>query len=213
MGTVWVAVGLLVLALTLVDAFLTALAATRSYPREVVLVFVPVALLHIVGLGSFVIAIHPQHLQGGSSAVGVGVAVSAYIVGVNRAVDADRIAAIERTTRQLVDLKQPAAGVAWGPPWYALLCLPVIFASGMSPYGTPDSSVRVELMGLLNQKLGLRDPLTRWITGFDLENIGYLVVGALMLAWLGSRAFWKLGSVEERWARKDDSATVVGEGN
>lgn len=359
------------------------MAATRSYTREVVRVFIPVALLHVVGLGTFFIVIYPQHIQWGSSVFGVGVAVTAYILGVKHAFDADHIAAIDNTTRKLVDLKKPAAGVglffslghstvvflmaallalgvSWaiglasdgsgirtllgvfgtlvsgvfllmiglinavsffgilkvwrqarttalnqealerqldgrgfinrllrplvksvdrpakmygvgflfglgfdtaseiallllagtgvasGLPWYAVLCLPVIFAAGMSLFDTLDSAVMVkayswaainpvrkvyysltvtgisvmvavliggvELIGLLNEKLGLSDPFTRWIAGFDLENIGYLVVGALVAAWLASTAYWKLGRVEERWTRKTEAAKILGEG-
>ncbi|MGO4102409.1 HoxN/HupN/NixA family nickel/cobalt transporter [Leifsonia sp. YAF41] len=342
-----------------------------SYVTQLIRVFVPVVVMHVIGFGVFFVLIEPQHLKLGSSVFGVGIAITAYILGVKHAFDADHIAAIDNTTRKLVDLKKPAAGVglyfslghstvvflmaallalsvswavdlasdgngirdmlgifgtmvsgvfllliglinaisfvgimrvwrrskdgvlnekelerqldgrgfvsrlirpliksvdrpgkmylvgflfglgfdtaseiallvlagtgaATGLPWYAVLCLPLIFAAGMSLFDTLDSAVMVkayswatfnpirkvyysltvtgisvmvavliggiELIGLLNEKLGLSDPLTGWIASIDLENVGYIIVGALIVAWLASTAYWKLGKVEERWA-------------
>lgn len=343
----------------------------RSYVKQLIRVFIPVVLMHVIGFGVFFTLIEPQHLKLGSSVFGVGIAITAYILGVKHAFDADHIAAIDNTTRKLVDIKKPAAGVglyfslghstvvflmaallalsvswavdlasdgngirnmlgifgtmvsgvfllliglinaisfvgimrvwrrskdgalnekelerqldgrgfvsklirpliksvdrpgkmylvgflfglgfdtaseiallvlagtgaATGLPWYAVLCLPLIFAAGMSLFDTLDSAVMVkayswatfnpirkvyysltvtgisvmvavliggiELIGLLNEKLGLRDPLTGWIASIDLENVGYIIVGTLIFAWLASTAYWKLGKVEERWA-------------
>lgn len=356
----------------------------KSYVLELVKVFLPVLALHIVGFGVFFVLIAPQHLKLGSTVFGVGIAVTAYILGVKHAFDADHIAAIDNTTRKLVDLKRPAAGVglffslghstvvflmaallaggvtwavglasdgngirtalgvfgtlvsgvfliliglinaiafigiarvwrqskygalnqdelerqldgrgfvsklirpliksvdrpakmyvvgflfglgfdtaseiallvlagtgaATGLPWYAILCLPLIFASGMSLFDTLDSAVMVkayswasvnpirkvyysltvtgisvmvavliggiELIGLLNEKLGLHDPLTGWVASIDLENVGYIIVGALVFAWLASTAYWKLGRVEERWSGPRGSGPGVGPGD
>ncbi|PPL19223.1 Nickel transporter NicT [Microterricola pindariensis] len=359
----------------------TATKRQRSYRTQVILAFIPVALIHIVGFGLFFILVEPLHLQLGSSVFGVGIAVVAYVLGVRHAFDADHIAAIDNTTRKLVDLKRPAAGVglffslghstvvflmaallaigvswavgltddgngvrnglgvfgtavsgvfllliglinavafmgilkvwrasrdgkldeaelekhlqgrgflsriigpmmksidrpgkmylvgflfglgfdtaseiallvlagtgaATGLPWYAILCLPLIFAAGMSLFDTLDSAVMVraygwatinpirkvyynltitglsvmiaviiggiELVGLLNERLGLQDPLTGWVASIDLENVGYIIVGTLVLAWLISTAYWKLGRVEERWAMASGSAGGAG---
>ncbi|SDS99403.1 Nickel transporter NicT [Microterricola viridarii] len=359
----------------------TATKRQRSYRAQVILAFIPVALIHILGFGLFFILVEPLHLQLGSSVFGVGIAVVAYVLGVRHAFDADHIAAIDNTTRKLVDLKRPAAGVglffslghstvvflmaallaigvswavgltddgngvrnglgvfgtavsgvfllliglinavafmgilkvwrasrdgkldeaelekhlqgrgflsriigpmmksidrpgkmylvgflfglgfdtaseiallvlagtgaATGLPWYAILCLPLIFAAGMSLFDTLDSAVMVraygwatinpirkvyynltitglsvmiaviiggiELVGLLNERLGLQDPLTGWVASIDLENVGYIIVGTLVLAWLISTAYWKLGKVEERWAMASGSAGGAG---
>lgn len=337
---------------------------------QLVKVFIPVVMIHIVGFGIFFAFVQPQHLQLGSAVFGIGIALTAYVLGVKHAFDADHIAAIDNTTRKLVDMKRPAAGVglffslghstvvflmaallaggiswaaglasdgnqvrdwlgvfgtmisgifliligvinavaffhilnvwrdsrdselkqedldkhlegrgfinkllrplvksvdrpgkmyfvgflfglgfdtaseiallvlagtgaATGLPWYAVLCLPLIFAAGMSLFDTMDSAVMVkayswatvnpirkvyysltitgisvviaiviggiELVGLLNEKLGLTDPITSWIATFDLEYIGYVVVGTLVTAWLVSMTYWKLGKVEQRW--------------
>ncbi|MCC3270534.1 HoxN/HupN/NixA family nickel/cobalt transporter [Arthrobacter gengyunqii] len=354
----------------------------RSYRAQVVLAFIPVALLHIAGFGLFFFLVEPLHLQLGSSVFGVGIAVVAYVLGVRHAFDADHIAAIDNTTRKLVDLRRPAAGVglffslghstivflmaallalgvswavglsddgndvrnglgvfgtlvsgvfllliglinavafmgilkvwrasrsgdldelelerhlegrglisrlirpmlktidrpgkmyavgflfglgfdtaseiallvlagtgaATGLPWYAILCLPLIFAAGMSLFDTLDSAVMVkaygwasvnavrklyynltitglsvviavmiggiELVGLLNEKLGLRDPLTGWVASIDLENVGYIVVGTLILVWFTSTAYWRFGHVEERWALASSGAGANGD--
>jgi len=346
------------------------MSARSAYAWQLVKVFLPVLLLHVVGFGVFFAFVAPQHLQLGSAVFGVGIAVTAYVLGVKHAFDADHIAAIDNTTRKLVDLKKPAAGVglffslghstvvflmavllaggvswavgltadgsgvrnalgvfgtaisgvfliliglinavsfvgiwkvwqhskvsplneeqlekqlasrgfvnrlvrplvrsvdrprkmylvgflfglgfdtaseiallvlagtgaATGLPWYAVLCLPLIFAAGMSLFDTMDSAVMVkayswatvnpvrkvyysltvtgisvmvavviggiELVGLLNEKLGLHDPVTDWVASIELENVGYIVVGTLVAAWLVSTAYWKLGRVEERW--------------
>ncbi|WP_082717160.1 HoxN/HupN/NixA family nickel/cobalt transporter [Microterricola viridarii] len=359
----------------------TATKRQRSYRAQVIVAFIPVALIHILGFGLFFILVEPLHLQLGSSVFGVGIAVVAYVLGVRHAFDADHIAAIDNTTRKLVDLKRPAAGVglffslghstvvflmaallaigvswavgltddgngvrnglglfgtavsgvfllliglinavafmgilkvwrasrdgqldelelekhlqgrgfltriigpmmksidrpgkmylvgflfglgfdtaseiallvlagtgaATGLPWYAILCLPLIFAAGMSLFDTLDSAVMVraygwatinpirkvyynltitglsvmiaviiggiELVGLLNERLGLQDPLTGWVASIDLENVGYIIVGTLVLAWLISTAYWKLGKVEERWAVASGQAGGVG---
>ena len=70
----------------------------------------------------------------------------------------------------------------------------------------------IELVGLLNEKLGLRDPLTGWVAGIDLENVGYIIAGTLVLVWLISTAYWKFGRVEERWAQPGPGSILPGEG-
>ena len=54
--------------------------------------------LHLIGWGIFVVAILPQHFK----LLGLGVAVTAYTLGMRHAFDADHIAAIDNTTRKLM---------------------------------------------------------------------------------------------------------------
>src|SRR6476620_10850401 len=62
----------------------------------------------IAAMGGFVLALHvfgvaPQHITLGSAGVfGVGLGVTAYLLGVRHAFDADHIAVIDNTTRKLV---------------------------------------------------------------------------------------------------------------
>ncbi|MGD0743026.1 MAG: HoxN/HupN/NixA family nickel/cobalt transporter [Acidimicrobiales bacterium] len=57
-----------------------------------------IALLHLVGWGVFVLAVLPAHYR----LLGVGVAVTAYTLGLRHAFDADHISAIDNTTRKLM---------------------------------------------------------------------------------------------------------------
>ena len=60
----------------------------------------------------------------------------------------------------------------------------------------------IEILGLLNEKLGWTDPMTTWIANLSLDFVGYLIVGLFFLVFLGSTAYWHLGRVEERWTAK-----------
>ena len=68
-----------------------------------------VAALHVVGWGVLVGIVAPAHYQVSSGQVfGVGLGVTAYTLGMRHAFDADHIAAIDNTTRKLVnDGKRP----------------------------------------------------------------------------------------------------------
>src|SRR3954468_16623598 len=62
-----------------------------------------VLMLHIFGWGVLVFGVAPQHITLGSAGVfGVGLGVTAYLLGVRHAFDADHIAVIDNTTRKLV---------------------------------------------------------------------------------------------------------------
>src|ERR1039457_1971436 len=54
--------------------------------------------LYVVGSGVFIDAILPEH----SKFLGIGVAVTAYTLGLRHAFDADHISAIDNTTRKLM---------------------------------------------------------------------------------------------------------------
>ncbi|MBU9764579.1 HoxN/HupN/NixA family nickel/cobalt transporter [Mycobacterium sp. TNTM28] len=62
-----------------------------------------VALLHVIGWGVLIFGVAPQHITLGSAGVfGVGLGVTAYLLGVRHGFDADHIAVIDNTTRKLV---------------------------------------------------------------------------------------------------------------
>ncbi len=62
-----------------------------------------VLFLHLFGWGVLVLGVAPQHITLGSAGVfGVGLGVTAYLLGVRHAFDADHIAVIDNTTRKLV---------------------------------------------------------------------------------------------------------------
>src|ERR1700755_1001654 len=62
-----------------------------------------VLFLHLFGWGVLGFGVAPQHITLGSAGVfGVGLGVTAYLLGVRHAFDADHIAVIDNTTRKLV---------------------------------------------------------------------------------------------------------------
>lgn len=62
-----------------------------------------VLALHVIGWSVLVFGVVPQHITLGSAGVfGVGLGVTAYLLGVRHAFDADHIAVIDNTTRKLV---------------------------------------------------------------------------------------------------------------
>jgi nickel/cobalt transporter (NiCoT) family protein len=62
-----------------------------------------VLALHVFGWGVLIFGVAPQHITLGSAGVfGVGLGVTAYLLGVRHAFDADHIAVIDNTTRKLV---------------------------------------------------------------------------------------------------------------
>ncbi|MET8245027.1 HoxN/HupN/NixA family nickel/cobalt transporter [Streptomyces sp. NPDC005202] len=137
------------------------------------------------------------------------------------------------TATEIALLVLAGSGAASGLPWYAILCLPVLFAAGMSLLDTIDGSfmnfaygwafskpVRkvyynltitglsvaaaliigtVELLGLLAEKLGLHGMFWDWISGLDLNIIGFVIVGLFFVTWAIAVAVWKFGRIEEKW--------------
>jgi high-affinity nickel-transport protein len=66
--------------------------------------------LNLLGWGIFTLAILPHHFRYEGLGVGVGVAITAWTLGMRHAFDADHIAAIDNTTRKLMaDGKRPLA--------------------------------------------------------------------------------------------------------
>ncbi|MFG2661560.1 HoxN/HupN/NixA family nickel/cobalt transporter [Streptomyces sp. NPDC048425] len=138
------------------------------------------------------------------------------------------------TATEVTLMVMAGSGAAAGLPWYAILCLPLLFAAGMSLFDTLDGTfmnfayqwafsnpVRkvfynlaitglsiavafligtIELVGVLHDKLDLRDSVTGWIAGLDLDNVGFIIVGLFVVVWAAAIGYWRLAKVEERWA-------------
>jgi high-affinity nickel-transport protein len=137
------------------------------------------------------------------------------------------------TATEIALLVLAGSGAASGLPWYAILCLPVLFAAGMSLLDTIDGTfmnfaydwafskpVRkvyynltitglsvavalligtVELLGLLAQRLRLHGAFWNWITGLDLNILGFVIVGLFVATWIVALVVWKAGRIEEKW--------------
>ena len=73
-----------------------------------------IAALHLVGWYTLIAIVAPQHLGVGTKAFGIGIGITAYLLGMRHAFDADHIAAIDNTTRKLVsDGKCPLSVGFW----------------------------------------------------------------------------------------------------
>src|SRR3954447_22162637 len=132
-------------------------------------------------------------------------------------------------------LRAPAAPPApGGLPIYAILCLPILFAAGMSLLDAIDGAfmnfaygwafarpVRklfynlavawlsvvvalvigtIELMSVVAQKLTLTGQPWAFVSGLDLNYVGYAIVGVFALTWIAAAAIWRFGRIEERWS-------------
>jgi nickel/cobalt transporter (NiCoT) family protein len=83
-----------------------------------------IALMHVVGFGTLILAIAPHHYHSGNQIFGVGLGATAYLFGVRHAFDADHIAAIDNTTRKLMtDGQRPKAVGFWFAMGHSTLVL------------------------------------------------------------------------------------------
>jgi high-affinity nickel-transport protein len=78
-------------------------ALTRPEKRSVGGMAGFVLLLHVLGWGTLAVFIVPAHYElGGVGVFGLGLGLTAYLLGMRHAFDADHIAAIDNTTRKLL---------------------------------------------------------------------------------------------------------------
>jgi high-affinity nickel-transport protein len=60
----------------------------------------------------------------------------------------------------------------------------------------------VELLGLLAQQLNLGGPFWDWISGLDINLLGFGIAGLFIATWAISFLVWRLGRIEEKWTAK-----------
>lgn len=88
-----------------------------------------VLLLNVVGWGVLIFAVAPQdYTLGGTKVYGVGLGVTAFLLGVRHAFDADHIAVIDNTTRKLVGEGKAGLGVGF---WFSLGHSSVVFGASL----------------------------------------------------------------------------------
>jgi nickel/cobalt transporter (NiCoT) family protein len=88
-----------------------------------------VLLLHVLGWGVLIFAVAPRDYQLGSTGVlGVGVGLTAYMLGVRHAFDADHIASIDNTTRKLVGEGRSSVSAGF---WFSLGHSSVVFVASL----------------------------------------------------------------------------------
>jgi high-affinity nickel-transport protein len=99
---------------------------SRGETRSLVGMFGFIALLHVVGWGTLIGVVAPQHYAIGDAGVlGVAVGLVAYTLGMRHAFDADHIAAIDSTTRKLMAEQQRPMSVGF---WFSLGHSTIVFA-------------------------------------------------------------------------------------
>ena len=75
--------------------------------------FAIIIALHVIGWGTLILVVEPAHLSVGDKAFGIGIGLTAYTLGLRHAFDADHIAAIDNTTRKLMNDGQRPLGVGF----------------------------------------------------------------------------------------------------
>ena len=117
------------------------------------------------------------------------------------------------------------AGAANGLPFYAILCLPVLFTAGMVLFDTLDGAVMSLAYGWAFAEparkifynltvtalsvavalgvgaLQLASVLWNGSGGIDLNLLGYGIVALFLVTWAAAVAVWRFGHVEERWSK------------
>ncbi len=147
------------------------------------------------------------------------------------------------TATEVALLAATAGAATAGLPWYAVICLPILFASGMTLFDTLDGSfmnfaygwafanpVRkvyynititglsiavaffigsIEILGLLGTEFHLNGVFWTYMTGFDINKAGIIMVGIFVVTWIVALSIWHLGKIEEKYdlltVKVDDS--------
>jgi high-affinity nickel-transport protein len=107
-----------------------------------------IGLLHVVGAGLLIAAVHGGYQLSSKSTFGIGTGILAYTLGMRHAFDADHIAAIDNTTRKLMGEGKRPMGVGF---FFSLGHSSVVFLLTVA-LGLGVKSVGV---GLSNQNSGL----------------------------------------------------------
>jgi nickel/cobalt transporter (NiCoT) family protein len=137
------------------------------------------------------------------------------------------------TATEVALLVLAGGAAASGLPFYAIICLPILFAAGMSLFDTIDGAFMnfaygwafsrpirkifynititglsvavalligsIELLAVLADRLNLTGGLWGFVSGLDMNLIGYLVVGLFVATWAIALAVWHFARIEERW--------------
>jgi high-affinity nickel-transport protein len=58
----------------------------------------------------------------------------------------------------------------------------------------------IELTSVLADKLSLTGQPWDFVSGLDLNSVGYAILGIFVLTWVVALTVWRLGRIEERWS-------------
>lgn len=126
---------------------------TRRDWVQVWALFGVVAVLHVIGFGTLALLVLPERYQVGAQVLSIGLGVSAYMLGLRHAFDADHIAAIDNVTRKLTaDGVRPKSVGFWFALGHAtmvvVLALLVIGAAKTAGALLDDSSPTRHALGI-----------------------------------------------------------------
>ncbi|NKY50011.1 HoxN/HupN/NixA family nickel/cobalt transporter [Nocardia vermiculata] len=142
---------------------------------------VAVLVLHVLGWGTLLLLVVPQHHSVNGAVFGVGLGVTAYTLGMRHAFDADHIAAIDNTTRKLVAENGRAKSQTVGF-WFSIGHSSVVL--GLVCLLT--LGVRVLAANLEDENSSLQQWTGLWgtsISGAFLILIGVLNLASLIAIW------------------------------
>jgi nickel/cobalt transporter (NiCoT) family protein len=144
--------------------------------RELVVLLGIVTALTVAGWTLLAAVVVPQQLDLGGRVFGLGLGVTAYTLGVRHAFDADHIAAIDNTTRQLLGTGRRPVSVGF---WFALghSTVVVLLATGVA------AGARY-VVGLTDDRSGIRQELD--VVGAGISGLFLYLIGVLNLAALVS---------------------------
>src|SRR5580704_14953687 len=60
----------------------------------------------------------------------------------------------------------------------------------------------IEVLGLLPHELHLKGAFWRFMSGFDINKAGMIIVGMFVVTWLGAVLIWRYGHIEEKWGSR-----------
>jgi high-affinity nickel-transport protein len=132
-------------------------------------------------------------------------------------------------------------------PWYAIMCLPILFTAGMTLMDTIDglfmnvaysyamyNPVRriyynltitglsvficfmigtIEVLGVLPTELHWHGAFWKFMSSFNINTAGFVIVGAFLLTWLGAMVYWRVANLEEKWGSRlkaEGDAMILG---
>jgi high-affinity nickel-transport protein len=62
----------------------------------------------------------------------------------------------------------------------------------------------IEIVTLIHDDAGLSDPVTGWVAGVDLDNVGFIIAGLFVVVWACAIAYWRIARLEQRWTPEPD---------
>jgi high-affinity nickel-transport protein len=137
-----------------------------------------IAALHAVGFGTLILVVAPQRYQVGAQVLSIGLGVTAYMLGLRHAFDADHIAAIDNVTRKLTaDGSRPKSVGFWFALGHSAM---VVVLALLVVAAARTASVLLDTDSPTRHALGVAGTLA---SGGFLYLIGFVNVVALVGIW------------------------------